>query len=189
MTFISDKKLALQKEDRSIKGSIDSHIKPLCDLLNSKSCFYTTSTCSGRIVLSRMPESGKKDEYAWIFVSHEQVGFYNIKSELSDLPEDEVWFRFEPFIAHVAAATIEDANSLLKAAHAVGIKRAGIISMSPDKIMVEMIGNERIDAIIAKDRSLIVTENYLSLLVDKANEKLERNHRTIEKLKSAIEGL
>lgn len=189
MTFASAKQDALEREDRSIKGSIDNHILELCGFINSLPDYYTTSSCSGRIVLSSTPESGKKDDFKWLFVSHDSIGFYNIKNELASLPGEEVWFRFEPFIIHIVADSVDNANRLLRIARCTGIKRSGIISISDDKVVLEIIGNERIDAIIAKDGRLLVPDNYLSFLVDKANQKLDRNHETIQKLFRAVKEL
>lgn len=38
-------------EDKSRKGSVDDRIKDLVCLINSTDDFFTTSTCSGRIIL------------------------------------------------------------------------------------------------------------------------------------------
>jgi tRNA wybutosine-synthesizing protein 3 len=188
MSFSSDKHTFLEKEDKSVKGSIDGHIKDLCDLINSMDNYYTTSSCSGRIVIIRMPQSGKRREAEWLFVSHDEAGFYNLKNELSVLPEDDVWFRFEPFILHVASETLEGAERLLNLARQLGIKRSGIISTG-NKNVVEMIGTERIDTIIAKDGRLLVSDEYLQLLIEKSNRKMHRNWENINKVFEEVKKL
>ena len=47
MNFDNEKKQCLEKIDNSKKQSIDSGIKKIVDLLNSKENYYTTSSCSG----------------------------------------------------------------------------------------------------------------------------------------------
>ena len=185
MGFASDKSTFLAKEDKSLKGSIDRHIKFLCDAINANDSFYTTSSCSGRIVLLNIPDSGKKNESEWLFVSHDEAGEYAISSELTDLPDGEIWFRFEPLIIHVACETVADAGTLIKALQDAGFKHSGVISLSR-KIVVEIIGNQRLDTIIAKDRTLLVTDAYISMLVETANRKMTLNLANIGKIEAAV---
>ncbi|MBN1544309.1 hypothetical protein JW898_02490 [Candidatus Woesearchaeota archaeon] len=185
MVFEAEKRTFLEKEDKSVKGSIDSHIKCLCDLINSNQDYYTTSSCSGRIVLIKVPPGGRKDEAEWLFVSHDEAGFYNMKNELSTLPEEEVWFRFEPFILHVACRTVDDACRLLRLAQDLGIKRSGIISLGSRKV-VEIIGTEHIDTIISREGRLLVDDDYLRLLIQRSNVKMKRNWDRIEKMNEEI---
>ena len=49
--FEKEKQDFLSKKDKSKKGSIDDGIIGLINLINSKSDYYTTSSCAGRIVL------------------------------------------------------------------------------------------------------------------------------------------
>ncbi|MFC1741598.1 tRNA wybutosine-synthesizing 3 family protein [Nanoarchaeota archaeon] len=189
MPFQQDKQNTLEKEDLSRKGSIDEHIRPICDIINSKQDYYTTSSCAGRIVLSIMPDSGKKKDFDWLLVSHEKVTADQINEKLNNLPNQEVWLMFEPFIFHTAARTIDHANKLLKLLHTAGVKRAGIISMAEEKIIIEAIGSERLDSIIAKDKELIVPESYLKILIETANSKSNKNLNTIKKIEQELKNL
>jgi tRNA wybutosine-synthesizing protein 3 len=182
MSFESEKQVFLDKEDRSLKGSIDGHIKGLCEKINSNDRYYTTSSCSGRIVLLKIPINGKKNETEWMFVSHDEVGEYALSSELTDLPEEDVWFRFEPLIMHIACQSVDDADRMLSSVHKAGLKRAGIISMGK-RIVVEIIGNEMIEALVARSGKLLVSESYVSELVRTANLKLRKNWQNIERMK------
>ncbi len=188
MTFDHDKKVFLGKADKSTKGSIDDEIKPLCDMINSLDDYYTTSSCAGRAMLIKMPASGKKNEAEWLFVSHDKTDSKQLISALSSVPEDSVWFRYEPFILHVAARTVEHAVKLLNLVHDLGIKRAGIISIS-NKIVLEIIGNEHIDAIVSKQGKMLVDDNYINILVDDANKKRDRNLENMNRLCEAIKKL
>ena len=51
MDFEKQKKDVLSKIDKSKKGSVDEGIKAVLDILNSKPAYFTTSSCSGRIVI------------------------------------------------------------------------------------------------------------------------------------------
>ena len=48
--------------------------------------------------------------------------------------------------------------------------------------MVEIIGTESMETIIAKKGKLLVTDDYLKLLLDEANKKLKRNCKKLEEL-------
>jgi len=181
MTFDNDKKMHLEKDDKSIKGNIDEHIAALCNIINSKKNFYTTSSCSGRIAIYRLPDSGKKNETEWLFITHDEATLTEIMKHLENLPEEDVWFRFEPLIIHVAARTLDDAAMLLKLVQSVGMKRAGIIAVG-ERYVLEIIGTERIDTVIAKQGDLLVDEGYLQVLVEDANSKMVKNWNNIMKL-------
>jgi len=49
--FGNDKARVLEKADLSRKGSVDANITCLVDFINSEEAYYTTSSCSGRIVV------------------------------------------------------------------------------------------------------------------------------------------
>ena len=113
MTFEIDKNNALTKEDKSLKGSWDEKILSLCSAINSKKDFFTSSSCSGRIVLIKTSDSHKKQDTAWLFTSHKEVSYKDIEPSLEGLPEETVIFRYEPFILHIVCRDLQSADSLL----------------------------------------------------------------------------
>jgi tRNA wybutosine-synthesizing protein 3 len=185
MSFEDEKRNALTKPDKSSKGSIDSRIKALCDIVNKLKEFYTTSSCAGRTSLIKLAETGKKDEAKWLYVTHEFADGAAVLDALKTPPQEEVWFRFEPMIMHIACKTSEDASKMLTLLHDCGLKRAGIIAPG-DKTVIEAIGNEVVNALISKDSKLLVNEEYLSELVKTANKKMERNWETIGKVETGM---
>ena len=84
MNFDNNKKTFLAKIDRSRKGSIDQEIISLVKLINSKKNYYTTSSCSGRIVLIKK-RSEKKQDAEWLFVSHKKVKPNQIKDAIKNI--------------------------------------------------------------------------------------------------------
>ena len=68
-SFENEKKQCLEKKDKSKKSSIDSPILNLVDKINSSKDYYTTSSCSGRIVLLEK-KSDKKQESRWLLIIH-----------------------------------------------------------------------------------------------------------------------
>ena len=181
MGFDEDKKNILEKTDKSKKGSIDFAIKPLCDLINSKSNFFTTSSCAGRITISKISDSGKKNTLEWLLVSHEKVDIKQVNDALGNLPKEAVWFRFEPFIIHINCRNLESAELLLKLMRSAGFKRTGIVALGK-KIIIEIISSDRLELLIAEKVQLLVNKDYLRLLVEKSNRFLDKNHKRINRL-------
>ena len=178
MTFENQKKVFLKRLDKSKKGSIDKEIITLIKKINKNPNYYTTSSCSGRIVLIT---SGKKPA-KWVFLSHKQVTFKQIKSV--NLPKKDIWFKQEPFIIHIACRTIDDAQKLLNKARSVGLKRSGIQSIR--KNIIEIISTEHLETPIAEKGKLLIDDNYLKILVKQANKKLKQTREKIKRFKHGI---
>ena len=49
--FAREKARVLGRVDLSKKGSVDAAILPLLSYINSRECYYSTSSCSGRLVV------------------------------------------------------------------------------------------------------------------------------------------
>ena len=98
------------------------------------------------------------------------------------LPKDDVWFRVEPVILHVACKNINNAKKLLNLARNIGFRRSGIISVGKNRIIMELIGTEKIDAIAGKNGKLLIDENYFKILIKEGNKKLEKTWEKINKL-------
>lgn len=170
-----------QKKDKSRKGSIDERIKPLVELINSSKNYYTTSSCSGRIILIELPKSNKKHDCRWLYATHEKAMFKNVKNALKQIKNLPVWFRQQSFILHICAKTLDDAEKLIKLSIALGFKRSGIISTSK-RIILEIIGTEQMSTIIADRGRVLITDSYLNSLVAEANKNMSENIKNIKKL-------
>jgi len=186
MNFEKEKKEFLAKKDKSRKGNIDSKIRKLVDKINSFDEFYTTSSCSGRILLLAHHKSGRKDKVKWLFSSHTKADFNKIKKSLDKLPKNDVWFRLQPVILHVACKNPEKTRKFLNLARDIGFRRSGIISFGKNKLTLELISTEKIETIISKNKKLLVDDNYLKVLIEEGNKKLEKTWEKIDKLYKKI---
>lgn len=184
MTFNNQKKTFLSKKDKSRAGKVDKKIRNLANIINKNPDYYTTSSCSGRIVLLKQ-KSSKKHGAEWIFSSHENIKFADLKKVLNKLPKEKIWFKQEGAILHVRCKTIDDARKLLDSARAAGFKRSGICSLGK-KIMVEIIDTERMDLPVAEKGKLMINDSYLKIIVSEANSKLSRTSKKIKKLEKEI---
>ncbi|HJO02235.1 MAG TPA: tRNA wybutosine-synthesizing 3 family protein [Candidatus Woesearchaeota archaeon] len=183
MNFEKEKKDFLAKKDKSRKGSIDNKIKKLVNKINSFKDFYTTSSCSGRILLLAIPKSNKKNEVQYLFRSHKKTKYNEIKNIINKkLPKNDVWFIVAPVILHVACNNIENTKKILNIARDIGFKRSGIISVGKNKIIMELISTEKIETIVSKNGKLLVDEDYFKVLVKEGNEKLEKTWKKIDRL-------
>lgn len=180
MAFQQHKADFLKKLDKSKKGTIDKEVLPLINLINKKPHYYTTSSCSGRIVILSK-KSEKKQESNWLFKTHKPTSFKEIKSKLKNHPKHKVWFRFEPLILHIVADTIQNAQKLVNIARNIGFKRSGIQS-TRKKITIEIASTEILATIIADKGKLLINDDYLKVLIKEANKKLKRTRKKIKRL-------
>ena len=81
--FQQRKKAVLSKLDKSSIGGWDNKIKSLCDEINKDDNFYTTSSCSVRIII--MVDQDKKGPGLFKFVSHDLVEFGELMKELGKM--------------------------------------------------------------------------------------------------------
>jgi len=181
--FEKEKKIQLSRRDFSRKGSIDEKIKNLVDKINSKKEYYTTSSCSGRILL--IAEGKTKNTARWLFVSHDSVKPDEIKKALRKIPKNTVWFRFEPLILHVCCKSVDSAWKIIELAKQAGFKHSGISSFGK-RIIAEIRGTDFISAPIAFNGKISVDDSYLNEMVKEANKKLKRNDEKISKILKQI---
>lgn len=183
--FQKRKKDILSKSDKSSIGKWDKKIEGLCDKINSLENYYTTSSCSGRIIL--MIDAEKKGKDLFVFVSHDKISFEELKNELNlALKRNEsIKFKFEPCILHVSCKTLEDAEKFLEKGKLAGWKKSGIIGMK-NGITLELNSTEKLEFPIIQDKKILVDDNFLKIVVDEANKKLEKSWMKIEKLESMM---
>jgi tRNA wybutosine-synthesizing protein 3 len=182
--FLQRKKAVLSKSDKSSIGEWDEQIKSLCDKINKSSDFYTTSSCSGRIIV--MIDKDKKAPGLFEFVSHDPV---ELGPFFKCLPKESAGlnlkFKSEPPILHVACRTLEGAEDLLEKARRVGWKRSGIISLGKN-IVVELISTEKIEFPLTKKGRMLVSDEFLKVVLEKANNNLKKGWIKIKELRKVV---
>ena len=167
-----------------MRREVDDPILELLNLINSLDSYFTTSSCAGRIALMKIPKSGKKNEAEFLFKTHYEADFQIVWKVLNGVYEkykEPIWFKQEPFIIHIAAKDIDSAIGMLEIAHLSGLKHSGILSISPDRVMLEVQSTERVETIVAKNRKLLVNEEYMAVLVEEANKKLRRTREKMHR--------
>jgi len=172
--------------DKSKKGVIDKDILPLVNKINSLEDYYTTSTCSGRILLMYVPEDFKKNQVKWLFSSHDTVKFSDIKETIDNSKEKDIWFRQESAIIHIACKNIDSASKLIEIAKQSGFKRSGIQAASK-RIILELVSTELIMCPVKSNGKVIVDEDYVKVITNEANKGLLRTKQKIKKFTSSLQ--
>jgi len=184
--FDQRKKDVLEKKDKSFKKSWDKKILKLCKKINSLKNYYTTSSCSGRVVL--MINQDKKDRDLFINVYHDLISFERLKKDLKNIVKKNkklIKFKLDPCALHVSCRTSEDAKELCNKAKLAGWKECGLISFK-NKI-AELKSTEKLEfPIIDKDK-ILVNDEFLKIIVDESNKKLRKGWDKIEKLNNLLE--
>ena len=88
---------------------------------------------------------------------------------------------------HIACRNLDAAKKLLEISRKI-FRRAGIIGITKRKVMIEIIGDERLETIIA-DKDFVADENYIKNLVRYANENFEENKNKSGKFLRIIKNL
>jgi len=180
MGFVSAKKSALNNLAQSYREKdADEGVRGLLEAINSHDCMYTTSSCAGRTVL--MADLGGKGVNYFREKWHSQVGVDEVLDCL-DVSDGVLWLRYESPILHVICREIGCATKMLYSVRECGFKRSGIQSIKDERILVEVLSTERVDAPIMRDAKVLVDESYVGELVKECNSRHLRALAKIDKL-------
>ncbi|XP_040912117.1 tRNA wybutosine-synthesizing protein 3 homolog isoform X2 [Toxotes jaculatrix] len=164
-TFGQWKKQCLNKLDLSKKGSVDQDIEHVVSLLNSCEEYFTTSSCSGRIIL------------------------IDGVSALAKSSRDAV-LKFEPFVLHVQCRRLEDAQLMHSVAINSGFRNSGLTVSKTGKIITAVRSTHGLEVPLSHEGKLLVEHEYIHFLTHIANQKMEENlrriHRFYQNLQSAL---
>jgi tRNA wybutosine-synthesizing protein 3 len=181
--FQQRKNSVLNKKDKSSIGNWDKRIVSLCDKINEKENLYTTSSCSGRLVL--MKDNKEKGPGLFIEVFHDNLTFMNLKKIIEKNKDKNLKIKVDPCILHIVCISLEDANELLNKARESGWKKSGILSFQ-ERIVLELNGTERLEFPVISDKNLLIGDEFLKKIVFDANKKLEKSWRLINQLKERV---
>lgn len=174
----------LEKLERAKRsGEVDEDIIQLLDLINSFDCYVTTSSCSGRIVLIETPKLGDKLMARFLGKWHRTVSSDEILGSLKNF-ESNVWLISDPPILHIACRDLVCARELMRIANDSGFRRCCLISLS--RPTVEVMSFERLEAPLAVNGKIVVSEEYVKILTEFANEKLLRGKEKLERFKAKL---
>ncbi|XP_027729831.1 tRNA wybutosine-synthesizing protein 3 homolog isoform X2 [Vombatus ursinus] len=173
---------SLSKADLSRKGSVDEDVVELVRLLNGREQFFTTSSCSGRILLLDGGIDGceiQKQNCSWLLVTHRLCAKDDVLSALKKARGDAV-LKFEPFVLHVQCRQLQDAQVLHSAAVDSGFRNSGITVGKRGKTMLAVRSTHGLEVPLSSEGRLMVTEEYIDFLLKVANQKMEENKKRVD---------
>ena len=183
-SFTQRKMEVLKKLDKSSKGDWDKPILKLCEKINKLENCYTTSSCSGRVLLMVDQEKKAKGLFNW--VCHKKFTLKELTKEIEKLPKNKpIKFKQDPCILHIACRTIKDAQTLYDKAKNIGWKRSGLISFDK-RIVLEINSTEKLEFPIMQKSKPLVDNNFLKAIAKDSNAKLKRGWLKIKKLEKLI---
>ncbi|XP_038154702.1 tRNA wybutosine-synthesizing protein 3 homolog [Cyprinodon tularosa] len=182
-SFSRSKSQNQDRLDLSRKGSVDEDIRSVVSLLNGCEQFFTTSSCSGRIiVIDGAACSGDvhKQDCVWLLVSHQKCSSEDVMCALSRSSRDAV-LKFEPFVLHVRCRRLEDAQLVHSAAVNSGFRNSGITVGRTGKIISAVRSTHGLEVPLSHEGRLLVDDDYIRFLTQTANQKMEENLRRIQR--------
>jgi len=184
--FDKRKKNVLSKLDKSHIGGWDEKIANLCNKINSTSNYYTTSSCSGRAIL--LIEQDKKAENLFISVYHDKISLKQLKVDLDSALKlkKKAKFKLESCILHITCRTLEDAEKICANGKLAGWKKTGIIGVR-NGFSVELNATDKLEFPIIQENKILVDDNFLKIIVDESNKKLEKTWEKIKRLEKMFD--
>ncbi|XP_036898203.1 tRNA wybutosine-synthesizing protein 3 homolog isoform X1 [Sturnira hondurensis] len=173
----------LSKADLSRKGSVDEDVAEIVQLLNGQEQFFTTSSCSGRIILLDGSINGfevQKRNCRWLLVTHKPCIKDDMIVALKNANGDAV-LKFEPLVLHIQCQQLQDAQILHSVAIDSGFRNSGITVGKRGKTMLAVRSTHGLEVPLSHKGKLMVTEDYIDFLLKIANQKMEENKKRIER--------
>lgn len=162
------------------KDQVDSPIIPFLLKIIEIPDIYTSSSCSGRLLLLGGDEEENKKVSGFVSRYHRAVTYDEIKKDVSNFNIGYLWFKVEPFIFHFATKDYDKAKEILDFCREQGLKKAGIISAKEGRFTCEVTHTVFMSTLIKIDKNQLISEDYLKVIVDIANKKLETNFKKLK---------
>uniref|UniRef100_A0A3B3ZNP4 tRNA wybutosine-synthesizing protein 3 homolog n=1 Tax=Periophthalmus magnuspinnatus TaxID=409849 RepID=A0A3B3ZNP4_9GOBI len=162
------KRQSEQRMDQSKKGGVDEDIAGLVRLLNGTEQYFTTSSCSGRVILI----DGMNSEFCCVYIY--------ILSAVDRSSGDAV-LKFEPFVLHVQCRRLYDAQLLHSVAINSGFRNSGLTVGKTGKIISAIRSTHGLEVPLTHQGTLLVTPDYIHFLCQICNQKMEENLRRIHR--------
>ncbi|MEM4718201.1 MAG: hypothetical protein QXE81_05525 [Desulfurococcaceae archaeon] len=173
-------------EDLEI-GYLDRDLLPLLVLINKDIDFYTTSSCSGRIVILDADYPWERDEARIVFKSHTPINRNEMRSINNLKVHKKIWIIVNGPIIHIYSKNLRKAALILRTAREVGFKHSGIIHASRDKgVFIELVTGVYTSHLLKTRNEEITQANQMFKLVEIFNDALIEGKKRLDKLYIAL---
>jgi tRNA wybutosine-synthesizing protein 3 len=200
--FDSEKSKVMKDYQLALKKKlIDEDIIPVLEIINSSSNYYTTSSCSGRILLLALASPGAKNKSNILGRWHDALELTAFESAIENWNQYKyLYFLAQSPILHVIARDIDSGIKLRNLGDLGGFKYSTIRSIKPIKhskstensdytdarVTVELLSTERLNIPIGRDGKVLIDKNYMNLLIELANDQLTEAQDKLKKLKEVL---
>lgn len=214
--FSQQKQDVLLRIDKSSKQSWDKKIIRLCERINKNNNYYTTSSCSGRVVI--MLDKEKKGKGLFIKIYHDLINLKKLKNDLDKIASFHSVINNKQLMKNSNINNINN-KQLIKSKN---LARGNIIKFKQEpcilhvacktlkdaqnlydkaklagwkksgiiasgrRFMVELYNTGKLEFPIIKGNKILVDDNFLKIIVKKNNENLKKSWGKIEKLRRLI---
>jgi tRNA wybutosine-synthesizing protein 3 len=185
--FDAEKAKALEALFRALEqGTVDPDIVPLLALLNAKRCYYTTSSCSGRVQLAATRLPGEKRRMVVLAKWHRPVESWELAQAVSSAEGySDLWLSVQGPILHVVCRDQTSALSILSAARRAGLKHSGILWIGR-RVVVEITASDRVETPIRLAGVHLLSAEHYDLLVERVNAVLLRAKERLARLEMEV---
>lgn len=168
-------------------GYFDVEMLDLVREINSNPNMYTTSSCSGRIVLIAGSQPWRKRGSDVLGKWHDGVSYEEICKLVDSFEGGRgLWLVLQSPILHVVCRDVCSAVSLIRLARSCGFRYSTILSKGDYGFLVELMGSERFDVPIVLGGRRIVDVEGLKVLLGYLNSKLKDSKGKIERLRGSL---
>ncbi|MGC8982351.1 MAG: tRNA(Phe) 7-((3-amino-3-carboxypropyl)-4-demethylwyosine(37)-N(4))-methyltransferase [Desulfurococcaceae archaeon] len=169
-------------EDLEI-GYFDRDLLPLVVLVNSDAELYTTSSCSGRIVVVDSEAPWTREETGTVYKSHVPVDPGELRFMYRLDPHRGYWIVVTGPIIHLSALNTKRALEVLKIARHTGFKHSGILHISKSKgVFVELVTGVYVAQLVRTKSRVLIPEHELEFLVEIVNSVLIEGKKRLQRL-------
>ncbi len=192
--FLSEKQKAMAElESAMAKGGVDNKVLSILKIINSHHDYYSNSSCSGRVILIALARPGAKSESEMLVRWHDGITLDELLLAIKKWDKHQyLYFLAQPPIFHITTHDINSAIKLRNLGEAAGLKYSTIRSIKTFKrtgelrIIVELLGTERLNVPLGVDGMVFVDNKYLELLVKLASDVLSDSNKKIKRLEEIL---
>ncbi|KRY69605.1 tRNA wybutosine-synthesizing protein 3 -like protein [Trichinella pseudospiralis] len=196
-TFLAEKATFLKKVDFSRKGSVDEDIADIVNNINSHDDYFTTSSCSGRLVAFVEVENQRKKNCEWLFNSHKAVDSVTFRKVLDSYfqtlqtsrgkASGVIWLKFEPLIIHVRCRSLQAAKKLLNLALNAGCRNSGVMIGKRLRLTVALRSTLTLALPLQHtDQVQMLSDEYFEFLFQTINIKFTENDQLCSKVRKYL---
>lgn len=187
-TWLARKKRAWRKlwEDLEI-GYLDRDLLPLLILLNRDVDFYTTSSCSGRIVVMDSDYPWIRDETNIVFKSHIPITEIELDFIYKIKPHRNIWLNVTGPIIHIYSSSLKKTMWLLNNTRKWGFKHSGILHVSRDKgVFIELVTGIYLSQCLRIGERVVIDRGDLPNILNLVNTSLVEGKKRLHRLYSEL---